>query len=401
MIKNVIAFNLPVGFDIRDSKLNGLLKNKPFAPCRPTDALSYGWTRTVITKDEGSDSDLLAMPIKNCIVMRVTIEKKAVPGSVLKQQIALDIKEYTNKSGYPPSKEEMKLLKDEAKRKLLPRAFPKRNDTLIWVDTSVNRLYMDTSSTSTADLVLMLLKETWKEVPVVQWLRPKISLSSLMNDWVLEDTPDFLDVDDMCEVVLPDTGKPSIKYNRHNLDHDEIKNYIRDGHLVASLGLTYDDQLSFVLTDKFVLKSLKDLELKNNESEGEELMFSASFLLVNSAISGAIDTIIEAAGGIREYVAEDEVEAELSNNKSKEASGSDDEVDFGSEDALDFEPGVYQIGEDAGVIAFADNFEADHDDIGSLVGDAEDELESSGSATALANSVNDLMEATGGSSQVH
>lgn len=399
MIKNVIAFNLPVGFDIRDSKLNGLLKKKPFTPCRPTDSLSYGWTRTVITKDEGSESDLLAMPIKDCIVMRATIEKKAVPGSVLKQQVALDIKEYTAKSGYPPSKEEMKLLKEEAKRKLLPRAFPKRNDTLVWVDTKVNRLYIETSSTSTADLVLMLMRESWEDLPAVQWLRPKVNLSSLMNDWILDASPNLLDVDDMCEVVLPDTGKPSIKYNRHNLDHNEIKNYIREGHLVASLGLTYDDQLSFVLTDKFVLKSIKELKLKDEGDKGEELMFSATFLLFNYAISGAIETVIEAAGGLREYVA-DEEETELDNGKSKDVISDDGDSEFESEDALEFEPGEYQLGEDTSVIAITSHL--DHaDDFGSSIGDAEDEIESSGSAAALATTMKDMMEASGGSSQVH
>jgi len=63
-------------------------------------------------------------------------------------------------------------------------------------------------------------------------------------------------IDEDLELQAIDQSKATVRYSRHTLEGKEIRAHLSAGKYVTRLGLTWNDRISFVLTDKLQIKRL-------------------------------------------------------------------------------------------------------------------------------------------------
>ncbi|TNV42581.1 recombination-associated protein RdgC, partial [Corallococcus exiguus] len=130
-----------------------------------------------------------------------------------------------------PGKKETRELKEEAKLDLLPMAFTKQGSMWIWIDTEARLLVLDTGSQGRADEVVSLLVEALPGLSV-SLLDTQTSPQAAMAHWLKEQEPPVgFSVDRECELKSADESKAVVRYARHPLDIDEIREHIAAGKL--------------------------------------------------------------------------------------------------------------------------------------------------------------------------
>lgn len=64
-------------------------------------------------------------------------------------------------------------------------------------------------------------------------------------------------IDQECELKASGDSGAVVRYGRHPLDIEEVRQHIEQGKLPTKLALTFDGRVSFVLTDGLRLRSIQ------------------------------------------------------------------------------------------------------------------------------------------------
>jgi recombination associated protein RdgC len=133
---------------------------------------------------------------------------------------------------------------------LLPRAFPKRSDIVVWLDAAAgyrvggHRQHQEGRRRGHAAVELL---GGGLKLNLVQ---TELSPATAMAMWLAEkEAPAGFSIDRDCELKQPDSEKATVRYARHTLDIDEVGEHIRQGKLPTQLALTWASRVSFVLTE--------------------------------------------------------------------------------------------------------------------------------------------------------
>ena len=127
-----------------------------------------------------------------------------------------------------------------------------------------------------------------------------------MADWLAGgEAPSGFTIDRDCELKECSEEKASVRYARHSLDGEniegEVKAHLAAGKLPTKLALTWDERISFILSEKLEIKRLAFLDLlmdqaeKNAEHASEQ--FDADFALMTGELARFIPQLVEALGG--------------------------------------------------------------------------------------------------------
>ena len=128
-------------------------------------------------------------------------------------------------------------------------------------------------------------------------LLPQESPVSAMSRWLItQEPPQGFTVDRECELKACDDSKATIKYGRHPLDIDEVCAHVSGGKQPVKLALTWNDRVSFVLTDSLQLKQIKVLDIGRDQAE-ENDAFDADVVICTSELGNLIPALIDALGG--------------------------------------------------------------------------------------------------------
>jgi recombination associated protein RdgC len=121
-----------------------------------------------------------------------------------------------------------------------------------------------------------------------------------MADWLVAgEAPANFTIDRDCELKAADGEKPVVRYARHALDIDEIREHIQAGKQPTRLALTWRDRVSFTLTEGLQLKKIAFLDgvfegqAKPKGDEG----FDADAAIATGELAPMIDDLIDALGG--------------------------------------------------------------------------------------------------------
>src|SRR6201999_788640 len=107
------------------------------------------------------------------------------------------------------------------------------------------------------------------KLPVVR-LDTRRSPATAMADWLAKgDAPGAFGIDQDLELRAPDAGNATVRYARHNLEGRETRDHLKAGKSVVRLRLTWNDRISFVLTEHLQLKRLAFLDMLRRESDVE------------------------------------------------------------------------------------------------------------------------------------
>ena len=229
--------------------------------------------------------------------MRFMTEAKMLPASVLNRRVNEKAAHIEATEGRKPGKKEKKELKDEAKLDLLPMAFTKQGSMWVWLDPQARTLVLDTGSQARADEVVSSLVEglTGFALALVD---TQTSAQAAMAHWLTtQESPAGFSIDRECELKAADESKAVVRYARHPLDIDEVRQHIEHGKLPTRLALTWDDRVSFVLTEGLQIRKIALLDAVMEGQSQDDGGFDADVAIATGELSRLIPDLIEALGG--------------------------------------------------------------------------------------------------------
>jgi recombination associated protein RdgC len=305
MFKSACFFRIADDFVLPDlDALERVLHKGRFVPCGPTQAESTGWVAP-----RGNKSKVLAELVGGQLILKLCTEKRAVPASAVKSAVDEKIERYKTETGNERVPARLKKeFKEEVLLDLLPRAFTKRSTTLLWLDAKNRMLVVDAGSLSAADRIVSSLLAALLEVPGaapsldLQLVHTESSPAASMAHWLsTREAPWHFTVDRDCELKAADEQKSSVRYSRHTLDIDEVAQHIAAGKVPTLLAMTWNDRVSFVLSEAGQIRRLKMLDVVLKEAEDgkgkEEDNFDANAAILTGELSQLIPDLLEALGG--------------------------------------------------------------------------------------------------------
>ncbi len=292
MFKSLVIYRIAQGWTPDLQAAEEALAKAQFMECGATQEKSCGWM-----PPRGEAHGAMLESIGGQWIARLMTETKAIPGSVLARKVKEKAERIEQETGRKPGRKESKELKDEAKLDLLPMAFTKQASIWVWIDPTARLLVLDTGSQGRADEVVTLLVEALPGLSV-SLLDIKTSPQAAMAHWLKEQEPPVgFTVDRECELKSANEEKAVVKYGRHPLDIAEVQGHIDAGKLPTKLALTWDDRVSFLLTERLQVRKLQFLDTVFEGRGGDEGGFDTDVAIATGELSKLIPDLIEALGG--------------------------------------------------------------------------------------------------------
>jgi len=300
MFKNALVYRIdqwdvPAIADI-ESRLDGAR----FIECGASEPESIGFV-----EPRNEKHGALAEQVAGQLIFRVCAETKAVPAAVVKAELQRRLDAAEAETGRRPKGKRAKELKEEIVRELLPRAFPKRGHTTVWLSPAAQLMVVGVASPKKADRVVSQLVDLLSGVGGgfrVQQMQTQLSAATAMSTWLAEkESPSGFTIDRECELKQPDSEKSTVRYARHTLDIDEIGEHIKQGKLPTQLALTWAGRVSFVLNEQGALKKIKLLDVvlegQAPTGHGDDNGFDADVAIMTGELGRMIPDLIDALGG--------------------------------------------------------------------------------------------------------
>jgi recombination associated protein RdgC len=291
-LKNATVLRL-IALGTRVENLDGALGRRAFTHCGSSEFSSEGW----VAPRTGGE---LAHRVGQQVLLSFCIEKRVLPGSVVKDALAARAAEVETRQGHKPGRKQLKELKEDVTRELLPKAFVTRSKTAVWIDP-VNKLVCIDAVGTKVDTIVSALFQAIDKLELVQ-LHCHQSPSSAMTGWLAADeSPRGFTVDQDAELKDSGEGKSTVKFANHNLDTSGLGHHLASGKRCTQLALTWGDRVSFVLCSTLALKKIKPLDVLKEEVQDSaadaDARFDADFTLMTGELSKLIADVIEALGG--------------------------------------------------------------------------------------------------------
>ncbi|TFW15621.1 recombination-associated protein RdgC [Massilia arenosa] len=291
--KNLQIYRLPAPWNFSAEQLEDALKGFGFAPASSNELMRQGW-------DSPRGNGKLVHEVNKQMLIVLGTEKKLLPNSVINQVAKAKAAELEEQQGFPPGKKAMKELKERVADELLPRAFSIRSNTFCWIDPVNGWLVVDAASPSKADDVIKHLLKAVDKMPLSS-LRVQRSPVAVMTAWLeMDEAPYGFTVDQDTELRATGESKAAVRYVKHTLEPDDIRRHIAAGKQCTRLAMTWNDKVSFVLTEQLAIKGIKPLDvLKENDAvtRDDAERFDNDMLLMTGELSQLMKDIVEALGG--------------------------------------------------------------------------------------------------------
>ncbi len=163
-------------------------------------------------------------------------------------------------------------------------------------------MVLDAGSQAKADEVLTCLVKAIAGFAVTL-IHTQESPAASMAHWLAsKEAPPGFSVDRECELKAADESKAIVRYTRHPLDTDEVSQHIADGKVPTRLALTWNDRISFVLTEALTLKKMAFLDVVLEDApmtagDRADDHFDADVSIATGELSRMLPALIEAFGG--------------------------------------------------------------------------------------------------------
>lgn len=292
--KNLFVYRLPASFNITAPALQEKLARKTLQPCSGLEKQSRGWVSV-------QGDERLVHVLQGQMLIAMGVEQKLLPAAVVNQFAKERIADIEAQQGFKLGRKQVKELKEQLTEELLPRAFVQRRTTHVWMDTAHGWLVVDAASAAKADEVLELLAKTLEELPL-QLLHTELSPVAAMTDWLAgEEAPGGFSIDRELELRATGEGKATVRYANHALEGDEIRRHIAAGKRATRLGMTWNDRISFVLTEQLQIKRVAFLDVIKEESatlaDHADAVFDVEFTLMTGELAKLLKDLLNALGG--------------------------------------------------------------------------------------------------------
>lgn len=302
MFTSLIAYRIAADWEQPATEaLEAALAQARFANCEPTQTESGGWV-----EPRGESHGPLVECVDGQIILKLKTEVRAVPASAINEALEKRLADIEKATGRRPRGAAKKELKGEVTIDLLPRAFSKFGATRVWIDPKAKLLVVDAGSMSKADKVVSAVADAMARAQHIIKLQPvqtEVSPGRAMSDWLAtQQAPAGFTTDRECELADGES-KAKVKYTKHGLDLDEIRQHIEGGKLATRLAMTWDGRVSFVLTDTLGLAKIEMLDCvieaqQRTGGEGKDNSgFDADVALLTGELRRLLPDLLTALGG--------------------------------------------------------------------------------------------------------
>ena len=295
--KNAIIYLLPDGWQL-EAGFAEKLEQAAFTPCMGLDWFSEGFAPpTPFSSD-------FVFTAQNSNRVCLKHEEKVLPADVIRDILDERVAEIQEAQLRNVGRKEKQYLKERITDDLLPRALTQSRRTEAIFDTERGYLLVNNAAAAKAENLLTKLREALGGLEA-SLPNTKQSPGSLMTDWLLRGAAEGgFELDSDCELKGVGDVVPTVKVSKQDLTADEVVQHVKNGKTVTQLGLTWREQISFILTQDFTLKRIQYLDVLQEEAEGHgddaaSLMF-ASQILMTEALSTMLDELVSYLGGWQE-----------------------------------------------------------------------------------------------------
>ena len=299
--KNLVLYRFSQDIHLTAEQLEDGLAQQPFRPCGKTELSSYGWVSPV------PGGEVLTHASGQFLALAARKEERLLPASVIRDATNEKVEQIEADQGRKVFRKEKDQIKDEVTLSLLPRAFTRSHVTRAYIDTQGGWLIVDASSFRKAEELTSALRSSLGSLPVVPPAL-KQAPASVMTLWLEQQAtpmPGSMTLGDECE--LKDLGEDGgvIRCKRQDLLADEIISHLNTGMQVSKLALHWNEALSCIASDDFIIRRVKFTDTLQEQSEAlsaddEASCFDADFTLMAGTLAAFLKELIEAMGGEEE-----------------------------------------------------------------------------------------------------
>lgn len=293
MFKNLMVYRMGGGWNPTLEQIEQALDAERFVPCGASQEKAIGWI-----EPRGEAHGPLVEAVAGQRIFKLKIETKGVPGSVVTRKAKERSAHIEATTGRKPGKKEMRDIKEDVKMSLMPMAFSKESSVWVWIDPVANLLVMDAGSQAKADEVVTMLVKSLAGLSVTL-LNTEMSPQAAMASWLIaQESPTGFSVDRECELKAADESKAVVRYVRHPLDTDEVKQHVESGKLPTRLAMTWEGRVSFSLTEALQLKKIAflDVVFEATSTEKDE-GFDADVAIATGELRKLLPDLLQALGG--------------------------------------------------------------------------------------------------------
>jgi recombination associated protein RdgC len=290
--KNLQIYRLPKNWASDTRKLEDQLAHLTLQSCSASDAQSIGWVPPCA-------SGTLVHAVNNQWLLALGAEQKLLPASVVKQFASDKAKAIEEAEGRKVGRKEMRDLREQMTLELLPRAFIRQRRTFGWIDPINGWLVIDAAAPAKAEEFLEHLRKSVDGLPA-KLVKVTLSPSAAMTGWVAGgEAPSHFTIDQ--DLELRSAEKATVRYAKHPLEGEEIRQHIAAGKVVTRLAMTWGDRISFVLNENLQIKRLTFLDIlkeqADSQAENADERFDLDFVLMTGEVARLLDDVIDALGG--------------------------------------------------------------------------------------------------------
>ncbi|MCX8017209.1 MAG: recombination-associated protein RdgC [Rhodocyclaceae bacterium] len=292
--RNLRLYRLRPELSLDPASLDERLARRPLARCGSFEMISRGW---VFPRQAGA---FVHVVDRQCL-LALGVEQKLLPATVIRQTAQERAAQIEAEQGRKVGRKELRDLTERVAEELLPKAFCQRRTTWAWLDPLQRWLVVDAGSDARADEFIETLSATLDDI-VPRPLVTQLSPLTAMTDWVAAgEVPAGFTLDDDLELRSASQSHAAIRYVHHDIHGPEVAAHVAAGKIVTRLGLTWNDRISFVLTDKLHLKRVAFLDVLR-EQAGQEAVnadeqFDADFALMAGELAKLFADLLLALGG--------------------------------------------------------------------------------------------------------
>lgn len=296
MLKNLMIYRMGAEPQPDLDTLDNALQDARFVECGASQEQSMGWV-----PPRGDANGSFAESVAGELILKFRIETKSVPATAVRKKADEEAARIEETTGRKPGKKEMRDIREDAKRALLPHAFSKFTNITAWIDRKAGLLVMDATSQSRADAVITALVEaapTLAPRPFNTRQTPQSAMALWLSDG---EAPGAFQIEQEAELKSWGEDKAVVKYGRHSLDIDEVKQHIAQGKLPRKLALNWQGRVAFTLTESMTLKKVEllDVAFENSESKSDSAAdhFDADMAITTGELRPLISDLVCALGG--------------------------------------------------------------------------------------------------------
>jgi recombination associated protein RdgC len=293
LFKNLVFHRLPAEWSPSAAELEGQLAARTLQPCGPFEMSCRGWVPV-------TSGGRLLHTVNQQHMIALGENQKLLPGSIVRQVAQERAEILAEEQGFPVGRKQMRDLRARVADELRARALTRRRVTRAWIDPLAGWFAVDAAGIPRAETVVEALGDALGSfAPLV--VETERSPQAAMASWLLRgEAPARFSIDDDLELQTADKSKTVIRYTRHPLDGKDIQAHLASGKYPTRLGLTWNDRVSFVLTDKLQVKRLEFLEMAKDVPEGDELdpaeQFDIDFALMAGELAGLLGDLAKVLG---------------------------------------------------------------------------------------------------------